>query len=637
MFFDVETVGEHRGVPHLNTVTWMGLATDGLCVSVPFGHPIGTREIGSHKVPTIQKNGRIIAANVVDYEAPPPQIRPDIFWEIVRPLFLAEWLTKVAHGASFDLASVPKHLGFQVARPFACNIVLDWLINENRHAYGLKIRTKQLWGVEYEDKGAGKEIEKVPFASAARYLYTDTRYGWLQYKRNRPQIEAQDLEEIYELELNILEILVGMRQTGAAVDVAKLTQLRETLRHDQAATKERLFDAAGCEFNLGSVPQRQRILFGPRSEGGQGLKAWKLTDGARKRGLDARSRDVRPTDFSTDDESLEGFAGNPVVDNLRDYQDTSKLLSTYVESWLGVDPDPEVPGDKGRPSQIYDGRIYADFVQYGTVTGRFSCRAPNLQNIPRGDKEHGKMLRDSFWAELDWLLAVADYGQIEPRLMAHYLGCGMLYEGFLNGMDPYIVNASAALGKDPEDVTKGERQTYGKTMFLAMGYGLGVKGLASKFRVSEDEARKTIQRHEKNMPEVAAYKEALIRSAKRVDGTPFIRTLLGRKRRVPELLSKDNYIRARAERQLFNSQIQGGAADLMKLAMWRTYCNLKGIPGARISLTVHDELALTGPKDFAQQLRDALSDGMAGPGIQKLVKVPLKADVEIGTRWGDLH
>jgi DNA polymerase I-like protein with 3'-5' exonuclease and polymerase domains len=631
VFFDVETVGEHRSVPHLNTVTWMGLATDGLCVSIPFGHPIGTEVTGQHKEPRLCTDGKVRRYTVLDYEEPPPQLRAGTVFGILEPVFMSERISKVAHGASFDLASVPKYFGEPVRRPYECNIVLDWMLNENHHAYGLKQRTKQIWGVEYEDSGAGKHIETVPFAKAARYLYLDTKYGWLQYKRNRPGISAEDLDEIYAIELDILEIMVGMRMRGAPVDEDSLVALRKTLSADLEDCETRLYRAAGRKFNVNSVPQKQRILFGSVRDDGQGLKGWKLTGGGKKK--KESGQELEPTDYSTDDEALEAFPENELACTIREYQDVAKLLGTYVDSWLGVDPDPagttKVARD-GKQCQIYDGRIYADFVQYGTRTGRFSCRAPNLQNIPRGSTEHGKLLRDAWCSEPGYMRVTADYGQIELVMLAHFIGSGALFDGFHKGIDPHTMTAALVFGVAPEDVTKDQRQA-AKSINFAVVYGAGHNKVAAMIGQSVARAKHILRDHERAFPEIYAYKKAVLDKA---TSRGYLRTILGRKRRIPELWSKDTGLRMYAERQAFNSLIQGSSADLIKLAMCRTHQNLKAVPGAYMALTVHDELVLGSPIELVDATSDALKDGMLGEGIQKLIRVPLKADVAIGETWG---
>lgn len=642
-FYDVESVGEHRGVPHLADVTWCGLGTDGLAVAVPFGHPIGDAVIGQHSEPRIMSNGKITNNFVLDYEPAPRQIRRDIFFEICEPLFFSERLIAVAHGQTYDGACVPKYYdGRMMTARMEDNITLDWLLNENRRRYGAKWRTREQWGVFYDDEEVGRCVEKHPFSKVAKYLYLDIKYPWLQWRRNRPQIEKQGLEQVWELECKITRIVTEMRLRGVRVDMELLAQMRGELAGDLALTEGELFAAAGRKFNINSTPQKATLLFGPKSEGGRGLNGWKLTDAGRKK-RDA-GKTLLPTDYSTDAEALADFDRDPVVHHLLDYQDTSKLLGTYVNSWLGTTP--EFPWEQGKTAMIFDGRIHTEFVQYGTKTGRFSGREPNLQNIP-ARTERGKKMRYVFVADEGSVFVSADYSQIEPRLMAHFVGEGLLFDGFWAGVDPYIINAAAALQIDQAELlakylagdkeAAAIRQTYGKTMFLAMGYGAGYRKLAVTFGVTEARSKQILANHEDEMPEIYAYKSALIKACKRIKPEPFVSTILGRRRRMPELNWSDNWLRSKAERQLFNSQIQGSAADLMKMAMERTHDNLSTIPGAYIALTVHDELLCCGPEKYSAEMAEALKDGMIGDPIQRLIGVPLKADVTIGKSWGEAH
>jgi DNA polymerase I-like protein with 3'-5' exonuclease and polymerase domains len=563
-----------------------------------------------------------------DYEAPPPQLTTAQVYEITRPVFESTRISKVAHDASFDLASTAKYLGGLAARPFECNIVLDWVLNENRHAYGLKQRTKQVFGVEYDSENTGRCVEKHPFADVAHYVYMDVMYTWLLYQRHRPQIERQGLEQVYGLELDILEIMATMRLQGARVDVARIEELRDELSVRVEDAKGKVWRAAGGQFNINSGPQKQQRLWGPKSDGGQGLRPWKLTDSARDRKKAGQAK-FGPKDYSTDAEALESFPGNPLARALLEYADVYKLLSTYILGWLG---DPA----NDKPSLIFDERIHANFVQYGARTRRFSCRDPNLQNIPRSGTELGKLIRNAWIAPEGCKLVTADYGQIELVMLAHFIGMGKLYEGFLAGIDPHTMTAAGVLGIDPADVKPEQRQKLGKSLNFAVVFGAMEKKVASMIGDTERRARELLDTHEQEFPEIYAYKDAIIAHALKQRPVPCITTLLGGKRRLPELYSRDWGLRSYAERQAVNSKIQGSAADLMKLAMVRTFAGLREIPGAQMNLTVHDELVLSAPTRYAERAAEILHDGMTGEGIQKLVKVPLKADVQIGDRWGEL-
>jgi len=194
------------------------------------------------------------------------------------------------------------------------------------------------------------------------------------------------------------------------------------------------------------------------------------------------------------------------------------------------------------------------------------------------------------------------------------------------------MTASRVLGKRPEDVTKVERQDMGKTLGFAVVYGAGIGKVASMAHVTPSRAKEILAEHERQFPEIYMFREAVLDLASgRKD--PYIRTLMGRKRRVPELHSRDQGKRMGAERQTFNSLIQGGAADLIKFAMVRVDAMLPS--DISLTMTVHDELILASPEEKSQEAARILNEAMTGPRIQALVRVPLKADVHVVDRWCD--
>src|SRR6266478_5580957 len=212
--------------------------------------------------------------------------------------------------------------------------------------------------------------------------------------------------------MKVLNTLCGMRLNGARIDVPALESLKVTLTSQLIPAETEVYRAAGRKFNINSTPQKQQVLFGPKPDG-QALRPWKLT----KAGFEARKKGLPLTlkHYSTDDSVLESYPDNPVASALRNYGDIKKILSTYVDGWLGTDK---------KPPRVFNGRIHAGFLQYGTVTGRFSSRAPNLQNCPRSSTALGKLVRDVFISEPGGKLIVADYSQMELVILAHYIGEG---------------------------------------------------------------------------------------------------------------------------------------------------------------------------------------------------------------------
>jgi DNA polymerase I-like protein with 3'-5' exonuclease and polymerase domains len=625
--FDIESSYDHREDPLRNTVTWISLATNGCCIVIPLAHPIGeengTTKIAAYYGGTGPRAGKPYQKTVKLYTDPPEQLDRGTVFRILKPLFASTTITKIGHDVIFDLLSVAKLLGFVPPPPYGDSKISDWLIDENKYRHGLKDAIERLYDFKYDFEGVGACVESHPFSLVAYYSFCDARMLFLWWQHLKEQLQQQDLISIFNLEMDVLNVLIGMRMNGATVDVKKIEELRDELSNKLTVVEKEIYQAAGRKFNINSSRQKQEILFKSKEDGGQGLKPFKMTDG----GLKQRKANLKETIYwySIDDTVLETFQANQVCDKLREYGDISKILSTYVGSWLG---------DEENEPKIVDGKIYAGFLQYGTVTGRFSSRKPNLQNIPRASTELGRLIRSVFIADPGRTLICADYSQIELVVLAHYLEEGALYEGFLQNIDPHTMTAAMVLGKDPSDVTKDERQYYGKTFNFAIVYGAGINKISNMAKLPKDEAKKILAKHEEMFPEIYDFKEGVIHYARKRRPEPFITTLLGRKRRVPELNSTDQTTRMGAERQLFNSLIQGGAADIMKYAMPRVDVFLPD--EARIHLTVHDELVVSAPNHLVDESVKAMYDGMTGPGIQKFLKVPLKIDLHTGQSWEEV-
>jgi DNA polymerase I-like protein with 3'-5' exonuclease and polymerase domains len=630
--FDIETIGPNRNVPTQGVANWLSLATDGEAYAIPFGHPNGDVLISRA---TKKKNK---ATNKFDYippvfDAPPEQMLPSEVFSILRPLFFAEGKVKIAHNATFDLIGTAKYWG-EIAPPeYSDTIVLQWLLDENMKQKGLKELVKRYYKVDYDQENVGKTgVEKFPFSQVAHYAYMDAKYTWLLWKKYQRFMEEQGLTHVRRLEEDVLGVLLDMGITGAPVDEAAMRELVTDMSARLVDIEADIYRAAGQQFNLNAPAQKAKILYAPKSEGGQGLKPLKPTDGGKKKR--EAGQELAYGDYSTDADSLEKHENNPVVKKLLEYAEVSKLLD-YPVSYLGVEDDPK------KPCRIFDGRIHADFVQYGTVTGRFSCREPNLQNIPRPDTDLGKRIRGLFIAPPGYKLVVADWGQIELVVLAHFIGRGDLYKGFHKGVDPHSATAAALMGIDPQEfvrrVKAGDRECIdfrqvAKGINFAVVYGAGPDKVASMAGISVKDAKRFMEMHQKMFPEIYKFKEDVVRVC-RSRRPPHIRTLLGRKRRLPLILSSNHGLRMGAERQAVNSLIQGSAADLIKLAMIRLN-NL--LPDEiRLILSVHDEIVVLAPEERAEEAVEYMKEAMLGEGIQKLLRVPLTSDVKIVDRWSE--
>lgn len=625
--FDVESVGEYRGIPTQNEVTWLSLATHGAAVVIPMGHPIGDRVIGETKEPRADKNGKIRHFKVPIWEPAPTQLRRFEVFAALKPLFFSD-RTKIGHNASFDLLSIAKYYGGEVPPPpYADTIVLSWLLDENR-LNGLKPRVKQEFGLDYDKENVGKCVEKHPFSTVATYSRLDSLYTWLLYQRMLPLVEPEGLAAVWRLETDVLPVLLEAGLAGAPVSVPWLEQLKVEFSAELEQREAAVYKAAGQIFNIGSSQQKAQVLYGPKRDGGQGLKPKSLTDGGFKK--QKIGQKLLLTDYSTDAKALSGYKSNAVVKAILGYQESSKLLSTYVYGYLG---NPE----KNKPCIVFDTergtRIFGTLRQYGTATGRFSSSEPNLQNIPIRT-EAGAKIRRSFQAPPNHKLIVADYGQIELVILAHYAGDGALRDGFMQGIDPHTMTAALVFGVGVDEVTKQMRSA-AKALNFAICYGAGPQTVAEMAGVTVAQAKELLAEHRRQFPEIYRLKTRVLNSA-RARSPHYIRTLTGRKRRLPDLSSRDDAARSLAERQCFNSLIQGGNADITKIAMVRLYAMLHQAEisaQARLILTVHDELVVEAHDDVVERAEAIVREAMLGEGIQKLLSVPLTSDVKVVDHW----
>lgn len=642
-----------RGIPTQNRVVWLSMATYGRTIAIPMGHPNGDVLLQRAHKKKDKETGKFVNYPVI-YSEPPIQLKPSVVFEILRPLFFHPKILKIAHNLSFDAITIQKYYGELMAAPYVCTLTMQWLLNENigeavggprrPKSKGLKDLVDWYFGIRYDKEEVGKRIEIHPFSRVARYGLLDAVYPWHLYMKFKDQLEEENLLPIWQLESTITVVCCAMGVVGAPVDIDAIRELDVELTSRLEEIEARVYKAANKVFNINSPKQKQEILYGFKKDGGQGLKPRRLTKGGTERKKNGEPLTIY--DYSTDKESLEDFPDNLLVKTLLEYAEVDKLRSTYVRGYLG---DPE----NDKPCLIFNGRIHTDLVQYGTVTGRFSSRAPNLQNIPRPGSELGKLVRGLFRAPPGYKLLVADYGQMELRILASYMGHGGLYDGFVAGIDAHTQTAALVFNKmaefrdDPDYFEHPENKwmrNAAKTLNFAIVYGAGPAKVANMLGMSMEEAKELLANHRVAFPEIYAFKDAVIRTA-RSRSIPHIRTILGRIRRVWDLRGHsgdDLWKQWKAERQLFNSLIQGSLGDIIKLAMVRMHKLLSedavNNPGREIHmvLSVHDELVILAPEDRTEDASRMLQEAMLGEEIQNLINVPLDiGSPKIVDRWSE--
>jgi DNA polymerase-1 len=418
-------------------------------------------------------------------------------------------------------------------------------------------------------------------------------------RRLRPLV-AGDLRRLYdEVDLPLMPVLLRMERAGVRIDTERLRELSARLEGELARLTEEIYALAGTPFNINSPKQLGEVLF-------------------ERLGLRPQGKTSKTKAFSTSADVLEALAGeHPVVQRILDYRQLSKLKGTYVDA-LPQLLSPE------------DGRLHTTFNPAGAATGRLSSTEPNLQNIPVRT-EVGREIRSCFVPEPGWVLLSADYSQIELRLLAHFSSDAALVEAFLRGEDIHTRTASEIHGVPPLMVTPEMRRA-AKAVNFGIVYGQTPFGLAQQLGISKEEAKQYIDRYFERYPGVKLWIE---RTIAEVRERGYTLTLWGRRRPIPDILSKNPNARAFAERTAVNTPLQGTAADLMRKAMIVADAGLRQRNlRSRLLLQVHDELVLECPPEELAEARSLVKQAMEG--VEKLA-VPLLVETAAGPNWRDVE
>lgn len=408
------------------------------------------------------------------------------------------------------------------------------------------------------------------------------------------KIEKEALGELlFKIEMPLASVLADMEEVGFKLDLEGISKYGEALGEMAGLLAERIYCSAGGEFNINSPKQLGEVLF--------------------ERLMLPKSKKTK-TGYSTDAETLSKLAvTNPIVEDILDYRQVTKLKSTYADGLLKLTDE--------------NSRVHTSFNQTGTATGRLSSAEPNLQNIPIRT-ELGRELRKFFLPESsDHCIIDADYSQIELRLLAHISGDEAMISAFADGADIHTSTASKIFGVDRESVTL-ELRKKAKAVNFGIMYGMGEFSLSEDLGISRAEAKRYIESYLSGFPKVRVYLDEVRAEAKEKG---YVRTLLGRRRYIPELSSSNKNLQHFGERVAMNSPIQGTAADIIKIAMINVDRKLKerGLD-ARLILQVHDELLIEAHKSCADEVMKILVYEMENT---MPLSVPLDVDAHIGDNW----
>ncbi|MBR1405343.1 MAG: DNA polymerase I [Bacteroidales bacterium] len=418
----------------------------------------------------------------------------------------------------------------------------------------------------------------------------------------RADMEDKGVTTLYEeIEEPLIRVLARMERNGVRVDLAQLRSYAEGLRRETEALEAEVREMAGEPgLNVSSPKQIGDVLFD-------------------KLKLDAKAKKNKNGSYSTDETTLQYLTDrHPIVGKILEFRAVKKLLSTYIEPFPGyVSPS--------------DGKIHTTFNQALTATGRLSSSGPNLQNIPIRT-ERGMQIRKAFVPSTpDGLILSADYSQIELRIMAHLCGDAHLLQAFRDGVDVHAATAAKIFGIPVSEVTR-EQRGIAKTANFGIMYGISSFGLAQRLQVSRTAAKQIIDDYFAAFPSIRTFIDQTTAAAREKG---YVETLFGRRRYLPDITSRNQTIRALAERNAVNAPIQGTSADIIKLAMISVQRRMdaEGLR-SRMVLQIHDELVFDTFPDEVEALRRVVVEEMEHVIT---LSVPLTAQCNYGKNWLEAH
>ena len=511
-------------------------------------------------------------------------------------------ITLIMHNGKFDIqAALSSKLASGISANLFDTMIAAWLLDPARSSYGMDKLAESILGVKtirFKDLvKPGQNFSDIPLNEACPYAAEDADITFRFYKKFLPLLKKNNLEKLFfDLEMPITKLLTEMEIKGIFLKGEELNTYSKELGKELEDCEKDIYRLVGHEFNIASPKQLQEVLFEER----------KLTPGKKTK-----------TGYSTDTSVLENLASeDPVPAKILDYRALAKLKSTYTDTL------PKMT-DK-------NGRIHTSFIQTGTATGRLSSRDPNLQNIPiRGNE--GRKIREAFQAEKGRVLISADYSQIELVILAHLSKDQNLVEAFNKGIDVHAKTASLIFAVDIKDVSQDMRRI-AKTINFGVMYGMSAFRLASSLRIPRKRADEFIKAYFATYSGVSGFMANVCQEAEQ---RGYVETIMGRRRYLPAINSKNKVEKAGAERIAVNTPIQGTAADIVKLAMLEVDKALKKQKlDASILLQVHDELIIEAAESEREKVMSLVKEKMEG--VIKL-SVPLRVSIESGMSWGEFH
>ncbi|WP_291785412.1 DNA polymerase I [Cecembia sp.] len=538
---------------------------------------------------------------------PADQNKAKIQLELFRAIFENENITKIGQNVKYDML-VLMNYGLKVKGKFYDTMLAHYLIEpEGKHSMDWlaqqylnykPVSIESLIGKKGKNQGNMRDVD---VDEVVAYAAEDADITLKLKQKFDPIIKSNGLEKLlHEVENPLIEVLAEMEFEGVRIDTESLAELSGILEEESKAIEKRVYELAGVQFNLASPKQLGDVLF-------------------LKLKLDPKAKKTKTGQFATGEEVLSKLAGeHEIAQAILDYRQMVKLKSTYVDA-LPTMINPKT------------GRVHTTYNQFVAATGRLSSINPNLQNIPIRT-ERGREIRKAFVArDEDHVLLAVDYSQIELRIMAEFSKDASMLEAFKNGRDIHATTAAKIFQVSLEDVTSDMRRK-AKTANFGIIYGISAFGLSQRLNISRTEAKEIIDAYFKEFPAVKDYMDDCIAKARKNE---FVETILGRRRYLRDINSRNVTMRGFAERNAINAPIQGSAADMIKIAMinvhqWMKKEKLK----SKMILQVHDELVFDAHKDELELLQKEIPKLMSSA---VRLEVPVIAETGTGENWLEAH
>jgi DNA polymerase-1 len=537
---------------------------------------------------------------------PPDRAKTLQILEFFKPVLQNITILKIGQNIKFDML-VLKQYGIEVALPLFDTMLAHYLAEPDRkHSMDYLAETylgytpvsiTELIGKKGKNQGSMRDVE---LDLIAEYASEDADITLQLKEVFAPMLKEREVESVLEnIEEPLIPVLADMENEGVKIDEEFLKNYSEELGTELLSLREEIWKMAGVEFNIDSPKQLGDILF-------EHLKL----PGATK---------TKTGQYATGEEILSKLKSeHPIAEKLVNYREITKLKSTYVDAL---------------PQLIHPktGRVHTTFNQTIAATGRLSSVNPNLQNIPIRT-ERGREIRKAFIARNeDYLIMSADYSQIELRLVAEIAGEEAMMEAFRNGIDIHQSTAAKVYGVALEEVTR-EMRSKAKMVNFGIIYSISAFGLSQRLGIPRKEAAELIDNYFIQFPGIRNYMNDTLEFARKHG---YVKTIMGRRRYLKDINSRNFTVRGFAEREAINSPVQGSAADMIKLAMIKIHAEIKnrGLK-SRMTLQVHDELVFDVYKPEMEELKELVISNMKN-AMQ--TTVPIDVEAGSGLNWLEAH